>query len=131
MKEVIDEILAIDSMIRFVGIVDCKKDTLMSKMNKSKRSLLTPMEEEKFALNLEKIRNTHQQFDTLLGQTTFIHVMKEKIQLLIYYVGDLIIYTSCEPYSDMQKIFRISSKIERVILDNFDTISTSKVVYKR
>lgn len=111
-----------DNAIRFAGIVDCKENTLYSKMNTNKTSLLTPMEEEIFAIHLQKIKNAQRDFDSTLGKTTFTYIKRDKLHQLIFHVDNFIIYVTCEHNCSNLKILKIASQVEFLIKNMNDVI---------
>ena len=115
MKTIVEEILELDDIIRFVGVIGKKENTLNCKMKEGKVSLLTPREEEIFAMDLEKIAQIRDAFNGTLGKTTFSYLMREKVHMLNYYTDNLIVSVTCEPRLDFLKIREISNKIEPIV----------------
>jgi hypothetical protein len=114
-KNILDEILKIDELVRFAGIIDTNENTLISKSQKNKQSYVTDKEEEEFALDLENIRKLQDKFNERLGSTVFMHVIRKRLHQFIYYLDNLIVYVTCEPMIDQKLINKISSDIELTI----------------
>ena len=118
-SDMLDAILNIDEkFIRFVGIVDCNAATLMSKSREDLASLVTPKDEEEFAMDLIKIKEIQEKLDEFIGKLISSHIIREKLHQFVYYVDNLIIYITCEPIVDQNRINKISQDAEFVIKDN-------------
>ncbi|MGI0083327.1 MAG: hypothetical protein ACREAG_08505 [Nitrosopumilaceae archaeon] len=115
MKELIDKILELDDDLRFVGVVNTVENTLCSKMKEGKVSLVTPEEEERFAVTLQKIKNMQDELNDKLGGVTFTHVIREKIHQMVYYKERFIIYATCERRMNDQKLYDISKRMQDLI----------------
>ena len=115
MKIIVEEILELDDIIRYVEIIDKKENTLWSKVREGRVDLLNPAEEEIFAMDLEKIQRIRDGYDAKLGKTTFTLVIRGKVCILAYYVDKLIISVTCEPTLNFLKIYEISNNILRII----------------
>ena len=111
MNELVDKILQISHSFRFVGIVDNNKNTLFSKMAKDKISMVTDAEEEKFAVDLQRIQKIHDEFNDKLGRVTFLHIIREKVQQMIYHVNSITIYATFDLEVDHNTVVEISKLI--------------------
>ena len=115
MNKLVDEILQATQCLRAVGIIDNNKNTLSSKIAKGKVSLVTNAEEEKFAVDLQAIQKIYDEFNGKLGRTTFSHIIREKVQQLIFHVDNITVYATCESEVDHNTIVDISKQIADII----------------
>jgi hypothetical protein len=44
-----------------------------------------------------------------------VHAKREKVQQLIFYLDDIIVYVTCDPGTDSKKIPEISDKIQDLV----------------
>lgn len=117
-KNLLDEILSIDEQIvRFVGIVDINEHTLSSKTQKSKVSLLTEKEDEEFAMDLASAQKIRDKYNNQLGKTLSVHIKRENLHQLVFFLETLIIYVTYEPITDQYVLGSIVKKIELTIKD--------------
>jgi len=76
---------------------------------------VTTLEEEKFAVDLQAIQKIHDVFNVKLGRVIFLHIIREKIQQLIFHVNSITIYATCEPEVDHNAIVDISKQMADII----------------
>ena len=110
-----DEILAIDEVMRYVGFTDLKGSIVYNKMKKGKTSLKNQEQERKFSTDLSTIKKMQGIFDESLGKVTLIHMIREKIHQLIYYVNGLMVYVTCERNIDDIHLLQIEKNIKSII----------------
>ena len=132
-KDMLETILDVDSTtIRFVGIIDCDIQTLMSRSQKNKTSHITPKDEEKFAEDLIKIKSIQEKLDNFIGKVLFSHIIRKKLHQVVYYVDNLIIYITCEPNADLENINLISRNVEYIIKNHlYGELSPSKNIFMK
>ena len=110
-----DEILAIDEVMRYVGFTDLKGSIVYNKMKEGKTSLKNQEQERKFSTDLSTIKKMQGIFDESLGKVTLIHMIREKIHQLIYYVNGLMVYVTCERNVDDLHLLQIEKNIKSII----------------
>ncbi len=115
--KIVDNILEINNQIRYVLVVNSKGYNIHSKMSQNKTCLIKSEDQlTNLSSDLHILKQLLKVFDESLGKTTFIHFQREKIHILIFYVGDLIVCASCERSLSEQQIIDISNKI-RLLLE--------------
>ena len=110
-----NEVLAIDEAMRYFGITDPEGNIVYNKMKKGKTSLTSPDKESRFAVDLSIVKNIQGVFDEQLGKVISIHMIREKLHQLIYYVGDLVVYVTCERDVDDHHLLQIDKKTKSII----------------
>jgi len=116
-KKLVNTILELNHSFRCVGFIDNVDNTMFSKMNEGKTNLITNTEEEKFVVDLQTIKKIQDGFVDKLGVVSFSHVMRKKMQQLIYNIDDIIIYVTCESNVDHNTIVEISKLINDTIYE--------------
>ncbi|KAG2478597.1 MAG: hypothetical protein NPMRTH1_400005 [Nitrosopumilales archaeon] len=112
--EKMDEILAVDDVVRYVSIVDSKGNTINSRMKKNSTDI-SQDEEREYAMDLCITKQMLDVFNGPFGRTISLQTTREKTRQLIYYHDYLIIYITCDPRANNKKISEISSKIEHLV----------------
>lgn len=112
--KIVHEILAGDEM-RYVEIIGEEGELIQNKMKDGKYSVKEQRKEELLTLDLFNIKKAEQKFNKTLGNTTFTHVSRKKINQLTWYHNNLIIYCTCEPNLNHGKIIEIKEKIEEIL----------------
>ena len=112
--EKLDEILAVDEVVRYVSIVDLKGNTIASKIKKNAMNV-SKDEERKYTMDLCITKQMLDIFNGPFGRTISMQIIREKTYQLIYYHDSLIIYVTCDPSVDRKKIPEVSGKIEQLV----------------
>ena len=110
-----DEVLALDDSVRYVGIMDAVENTLMSRMKKNKISLKSRKEEDDFAMEIKKLKHGQDEFNSPLGKISFFQIRRQKIIYIIFFIGNLIIYFSCEPTITNHRASQIIDKALSIV----------------
>ena len=114
-KKLVNSILELNPSFCCVGLIDNVENTILSKMNESKNKLITNTEEEGFAADLQAIKIIQDRLNKKFGVAMFSHVIREKIQELIYNIDNITIYVTCESNVDHNTIVEISRLINDTI----------------
>ena len=117
-KKLVNSILELNHSFRCVGLIDNVENTILSKTNESKNMLITNTEEEGFAADLQAIKIIQDRLNKKFGVAIFSHVIREKIQELIYNIDNITIYVTCESNVDHNTIVEISRLINDTISEN-------------
>ena len=117
-EKIIEEILAADEAMRYVAIIT-GMDIIFNKMKKGKTSLKSVEQETRFAADLSIMNDMQKVFDEPLGKVSQIHIVRKKVHQLVYLIGNLVIYVTCERNIADRKVQEISSKVEQKIRSFF------------
>ena len=109
------EILSVDDSMRYVEIIGDEGELIIHKMKQGKYSVKAQRKEELLSLDLYNAKKIEQQYNGSLGKVGFTHVSRKKIQQLVWYNDNLIIYCTCEGDLEILKILEISRKIEAIL----------------
>jgi len=110
----IEDIIDLDSKMRFVAIIDKKGNVVESIMKSGKTSLKTQKEEEHFCKQVSQRRKMRREFDKHLGKVRYVHVEREKVTQLVVYTKNKTIYFTVEPELSINKKLRLVMKIKKM-----------------
>jgi len=79
--EITQEIVNLNSKMRFAAIIDGKGNIREGIMKKGQTSLNSQKEEEHFCAQVAQRRAMRKEFDRSLGKVRYIHVEREKVSI--------------------------------------------------
>ena len=109
----IDEILALDDMVQYVGIIDLQGNLIASKIKKGKE--IAYDNKDFFWADLCIVKKILDVADDSFGRTVSIQTIREKLCQLIYYADNMIIYVTCNPNVDDKKMSEISNRTGQLV----------------
>ena len=108
----VEDILAIDKAIRYVGIVDSTGNILVSK---NRDGMDVKEEDEIFRFDLRILKNVLDVENDIHGKTISVHTTREKMEQFVYYRDDVIIYVTCDSNTKHKRVLEISDKVRQLI----------------
>lgn len=115
-EKIANSILDMAAEIRYVLVVDSKGRLVHNKMAKGKIILIKNEDQiSNLSVDLQVLRQLLCIFDESLGKTTFVHFEREKINILLIYIRDLVFCVTCERSLDTHQLADISNKIRATI----------------
>ena len=115
--ELVEDIIDLDSKMRFVAIIDKKGNVVESIMKSGKTSLKTQKEEEHFCKQVSQRRKMRKEFDKHLGKVRYVHVEREKVSQMVIYTKRNIVYFTIEPEMPINTKIRLITKIKKITSD--------------
>lgn len=112
--DIVEDIINLDSKMRFVAIVDKDGNIIESIMKDGKSSLKSQKEEEHFCKQVAQRRKMRKEFDESLGQVRYVHVEREKLTQMVIYPKNYTIYFTMEPEMTMESKLKIINKIKKM-----------------
>lgn len=112
--KIVEEIIALDSKMRFVALIDLKGNIIEAIMKTGKTSLKTQNEEEHFCKQVAQRRKMRYEFNKHLGKIRYVHVEREKITQLVIYAKRKTIYFTVEPELSINKKLSLVLKIKKI-----------------
>ena len=114
--KIVDTILGLGNEIRYVLVVDSKGNTLHGKMAPGK-TILVKSEDQitNLSTDLHILRQLLRMFDQSLGRTTFAHFEREKMNILLFYIRDLIFCITCERSLEALRLVELSNMMDTTI----------------
>ena len=112
--KIVEDIIALDSKMRFVALIDLKGNIIEAIMKTGKTSLKTQREEEHFCKQVAQRRKMRYEFNKHLGKIRYVHVEREKITQLVIYAKRKTIYFTVEPELSINKKLSLIMKIKKI-----------------
>jgi len=112
--EIVEDIINLDSKMRFVAIIDKNGNIVETIMKDGKSSLKSQKEEEHFCKQVAQRRNMRAHFDNSLGQVRYVHVEREKLTQMVIYPKNYTVYFTMEPEMTIENKLQIINKIKKM-----------------
>jgi len=113
--EIVEDIVEIDTKMRFAAVIDLNGNILESIMRTGKTSLKSQKEEEHFCKQVAKRRKMRKEFDVGLGKVRYVHVEREKVTQIVVYGKRKSVYYTLEPEVGIEKKLRIINRVKKMI----------------
>ena len=112
--EIVEDILDLDPAIRFDAIIDIHGDILEAIMKKSKTSLESQKQQEKFCKDAAKTRLVREKYDDSLGKVRYVHVERENVTQISVFPKNCTVFVTMEPELTTRKKLAIITKIKKM-----------------
>ena len=112
--KIIENILALDSAMRFAAILDLKGNILEGIMQENKTSLESQKQQEKYCNDVAKARKMREAYDEKLGKVRYVHTERENVTQITVYVKKYTIFITMEPELSVNKKLQIVTKIKTI-----------------
>lgn len=109
-----EEIIAVDSHMRFVGIIDLEGNIVEGIMKEGKTSLESQKESEHFCKQVAERRSMREEFDRTLGKVQYVHVKREKVTQIVLYTKKYTVFVAVEPDLDIIKKVDLMSTVKKI-----------------
>lgn len=110
---IVEDILSIDSAMRFAAIIDLKGNISEAIMKKGKTSLKTQKEEERFCKQVALRRRIRNEFNKSLGKVNYVHIERERVTQIVVYPKRKTVYVTMEPTLNMDRKMEIVHLIKK------------------
>ncbi len=112
--KIVDEISATSNLMRFILIVDDKGNPVHQRILNKSFSL---NESQAIALSSDMLilKQLLRLYDEIIGENQSIHLVREKVHVLIFYFKGMIFLASLERRLDRKSVAEIANKIESII----------------
>lgn len=110
---IVEEILALDPMMRFAAIIDLKGNISEAIMKEGKTSLKSQKEEEHFCNQVAIRRKIRKQFDKSLGPVNYVHIERQKVTQIVIYSQHKTVYVTMEPNMNVRRKLEIIELIKK------------------
>ena len=114
--EIVQNILDLDSKMRFAAIIDPQGNIREAIMKAGKTSLESQKEEEHFCKQVAQRRAMRKEFDRTLGKVRYVHVEREKVSQMVIYTKRNIVYFAMEPEMPINTKIRLITKIKKITI---------------
>ena len=112
MLKIVENILALDSAMRFAAILNLNGNILEGIMQENKTSLESQKQQEEFCKDAAKARKMREAYDKKLGKVRYIHTERENVTQITSYTKKYTIFITMEPELRINKKLQIITKIK-------------------
>ena len=112
--KVAENILALNTAMRFAAILDLKGNIIEGIMKDSKSSLESQKQQEKFCKDAAKARKMREAYDRKIGKVRYVHTERENVTQITVYVKKYTIFITMEPELSVNKKLQIVTKIKTI-----------------
>jgi len=112
--KIVEDIIDLDSKMRFVAIIDLKGKIVEAIMKTGKTSLKTQKEEEHFCKQVAMRRKMRYEFNRHLGKVRYVHVEREKVTQLVIYSKRKTTYFTVEPELSINKKLQLILRVKKI-----------------
>ena len=110
-----EKIIAHNSKMRFVAIIDLKGNIVEGIMKKGKTSLESQKEEEHFCKQIGQRRKMRKEFDKTLGKVRYVHVERDNVSQLVVYSKKYTIFITVEPELSIKKKIELVNTVKKLV----------------
>ena len=112
--KVVENILTLNTAMRFASILDLKGNIIEGIMKDRKNSLESQKQQEKFCKDAAKARKMREAYDKKLGKVRYVHTERENVTQITVYVKKYTIFITMEPELSVNKKLQIVTKIKTI-----------------
>ena len=112
--KVAENILSLNTAMRFAAILDLKGNIIEGIMKDRKTSLESQKQQEKFCKDAAKARKMREAYDRKLGKVRYVHTERENDTQITVYVKKYTIFITMEPELSVNKKLQIVTKIKTI-----------------
>ena len=110
----VENILALNTAMRFASILDLKGNIIEGIMKDRKTSLESQKQQEKFCKDAAKARKMREAYDKKLGKVRYVHTERENVTQITVYIKKYTIFITMEPELSVNKKLQIVTKIKKM-----------------
>jgi len=114
---VAENILALNTAMRFASILDLKGNIIEGIMKDRKNSLESQKQQEKFCKDAAKARKMREVYNESLGKVRYVHTERENVTQMTVYSKNITIFVTMEPELSINKKMRIVTRIKKITSD--------------
>jgi hypothetical protein len=128
-RELAEHIFEIHSGIEHLGLIDLEGHVVLDQPAQSSSPNDPDRDRILFYYQVSSRRNRREHFDDVYGKTTYIHIMREKMQQLMIYIPMFTVYLTVSHEVNQDKIAIISQRIHNIDHEITDKAAKS-LLYK-
>jgi len=111
---VVENILALNTAMRFASILDLKGNIIEGIMKDRKSSLESQKQQEKFCKDAAKARKMREAYDKKPGKVRYVQTERENVTQITVYIKKYTIFITMEPELSVNKKLQIITKIKKM-----------------
>ena len=112
--KVAENILTLNTAMRFAAILDLKGNIIEGIMKDRKTSLESQKQQEKFCKDAAKTRLVREKYDGSLGKVRYVHIERENVTQISVYPKNCTVFVTMEPELTTRKKLAIITKIKKM-----------------
>jgi hypothetical protein len=128
-RELAEHIFEIHSGIEHLGLIDLEGHVVLDQPAQSSSPNDPDRDRILFYYQVSSRRNRREHFDDVYGKTTYIHIMREKMQQLMIYIPMFTVYLTVSHEVNQDEIAIISQRIHNIDHEITDKAAKS-LLYK-
>jgi len=128
-RELAKHIFQIHSGIEHLGLIDLEGHVVLDQSAQSSSPNDPEGDRILFYYQVSSRRNRREHFDDVYGKTTYIHIMREKMQQLMIYIPMFTVYLTVSHEVNQDEIAIISQRIHNIDHEITDKAAKS-LLYK-
>jgi len=128
-RELAEHIFEIHSGIEHLGLIDLEGHVVLDQSAQSSSPNDPDGDRILFYYQVSSRRNRREHFDDVYGKTTYIHIMREKMQQLMIYIPMFTVYLTVSHEVNQDEIAIISQRIHNIDHEITDKAAKS-LLYK-
>ena len=128
-RELAEHIFQIHSGIEHLGLIDLEGHVVLDQSAQSSSPNDPDRDRILFYYQVSSRRNRREHFDDVYGKTTYIHIMREKMQQLMIYIPMFTVYLTVSHEVNQDEIAIISQRIHNIDHEITDKAAKS-LLYK-
>ena len=128
-RELAKHIFQIHSGIEHLGLIDLEGHVVLDQSAQSSSPNDPEGDRILFYYQVSSRRNRREHFDDVYGKTTYIHIMREKMQQLMIYIPMFTVYLTVSHEVNQDEIVIISQRIHNIDHEITDKAAKS-LLYK-
>mgnify|MGYP001582900034 FL=1 len=128
-RELAEHIFEIHSGIEHLGLIDLEGHVVLDQSAQSSSPNDPEGDRILFYYQVSSRRNRREHFDDVYGKTTYIHIMREKMQQLMIYIPMFTVYLTVSHEVNQDEIAIISQRIHNIDHEITDKAAKS-LLYK-
>ena len=115
-EKLLGDIVSLSESVRFVFVMDERGKVAGSRVS-TRSFLLSQGQASVLAADMHILRQLLRLYDEMLGKNSSVHLVREKVHVLIYYVDKWTVLVSCDREVDRHSLADLSSGIESILQD--------------
>jgi len=124
-KELADHIFQIHSGIEHLGLIDLEGHVVLDQSSKATVPNEPDADRVLFYYQVSSRRNRREHFDEAYGKTTYIHIMREKIQQLMVYIPMFTVYLTLDHAINQDEVAIIAQSLHNTDSEIIDKAAKS------
>ena len=124
-KELADHIFQIHLGIEHLGLIDLEGHVVLDKSSKATIANEPDRDRVLFYYQVSSRRSRREHFDDVYGKTTYIHIMREKMQQLMIYIPMFTVYLTIDHVVNQDEIAIISQRVHNIDHEIIDKAAKS------